>query len=303
MTGMVTAFMISSTRAGSAMRATPPAARMSAGTRSRAMTATAPAASAIFACSAFMTSMMTPPFCISAMPRLTRSVPVSIFSEPPDRQAASRLPGSPAISECLLYSMGSENTTIQLGIKKRRSAGSKQVFDAVEHVFEKFPDVPEKEHEPVGFLRVPGRHQVDVFPERFARRRLVGDRHFSEHPPLLDGRREQLLVVGQRRLDDDVFRSGALVHDEFGAGVGHERHFLLLALPDRRRRQVLELRLGQDDDPLLEVVEAVIHQLSRFVEPAVPRFRAHDDADEPEAAALGRAGEIVARPGRAAGFQ
>ena len=49
---------------------------MSAGTRSSAMTATAPASSAIFACSAVTTSMMTPPFSISAMPRLTRVVPV-----------------------------------------------------------------------------------------------------------------------------------------------------------------------------------------------------------------------------------
>jgi pyridoxal biosynthesis lyase PdxS len=37
---------------------TPPAARISEGTRSRAITAVAPAASAILACSAFMTSMV-----------------------------------------------------------------------------------------------------------------------------------------------------------------------------------------------------------------------------------------------------
>ena len=50
---------------------------MSAGTRSSAMTATAPASSAILACSAVTTSMMTPPLSISAMPRLTRAVPVT----------------------------------------------------------------------------------------------------------------------------------------------------------------------------------------------------------------------------------
>jgi hypothetical protein len=49
MTGIVTASMIEAIIAGSLMRATPPAARMSAGTRSRAITATAPASSAIFA--------------------------------------------------------------------------------------------------------------------------------------------------------------------------------------------------------------------------------------------------------------
>src|SRR5215813_12622660 len=59
------------------MRATPPSRRMSAGTRSSAITATAPASSAIFACSALTTSMITPPLSISARPLLTRIVPVS----------------------------------------------------------------------------------------------------------------------------------------------------------------------------------------------------------------------------------
>src|SRR5690554_908625 len=75
MTGIDTVLMMSSIRSGSLMRATPPWARMSAGTRSRAMTATAPASSAIFACSAVTTSMMTPPFSISASPRFTRLDP------------------------------------------------------------------------------------------------------------------------------------------------------------------------------------------------------------------------------------
>lgn len=75
MTGMDTASTMPSIMVGSLMRATPPCARMSAGTRSRAMTATAPASSAIFACSGFTTSMMTPPFIISANPVFTFSVP------------------------------------------------------------------------------------------------------------------------------------------------------------------------------------------------------------------------------------
>ena len=78
MTGIVTAAMIESIMSGSLMRATPPSRRMSAGTRSSAITATAPASSAILACSASMTSMMTPPLSISAMPRLTRAVPVIV---------------------------------------------------------------------------------------------------------------------------------------------------------------------------------------------------------------------------------
>src|SRR6187551_2623036 len=47
---------------------------MSAGTRSSAMTAQAPACSAIFACSGVTTSMITPPFNISARPVLTLKV-------------------------------------------------------------------------------------------------------------------------------------------------------------------------------------------------------------------------------------
>src|SRR4051812_861836 len=72
--------MMPSIMSGSLMRATPPCARMSAGTRSRAITATAPASSAILACSGVTTSMMTPPLSISAMPRLTRAVPVTCCS-------------------------------------------------------------------------------------------------------------------------------------------------------------------------------------------------------------------------------
>jgi hypothetical protein len=75
-TGMDTALMIPSIRSGSLILATPPCARMSAGTRSRAITATAPASSAIFAWSAVTTSMITPPLSISAIPRFTRAVPV-----------------------------------------------------------------------------------------------------------------------------------------------------------------------------------------------------------------------------------
>jgi hypothetical protein len=77
MTGIVTAAMIPSIIDGSLIRATPPAARMSAGTRSRAITATAPASSAIFAWSGVTTSMMTPPFNIWASPFFVAQVDVS----------------------------------------------------------------------------------------------------------------------------------------------------------------------------------------------------------------------------------
>ena len=76
MTGIVTAAMIDLMSSGSDMRATPPSLRMSAGTRSSAITAQAPASWAMRACSGVTTSMITPPRSISAKPRLTRSVPV-----------------------------------------------------------------------------------------------------------------------------------------------------------------------------------------------------------------------------------
>ncbi len=53
---------------------------MSAGTRSSAITATAPASSAMRACSALVTSMMTPPFSISARPVFKVNVPVFFCS-------------------------------------------------------------------------------------------------------------------------------------------------------------------------------------------------------------------------------
>src|SRR3954471_1438302 len=79
-TGIDTALMMPSIMSGSLIRDTPPWARMSAGTRSSAITATAPASSAILACSAVTTSMMTPPLSISAMPRFTPAVPVCSVS-------------------------------------------------------------------------------------------------------------------------------------------------------------------------------------------------------------------------------
>ena len=82
MTGIETAAMIPSIMSGSLIRATPPCARMSAGTRSSAITATAPASSAILACSGVTTSMITPPLSMSAMPRLTRAVPVAAAASP-----------------------------------------------------------------------------------------------------------------------------------------------------------------------------------------------------------------------------
>ncbi len=78
MTGMLTASIMLTIMAGSLMRATPPCLRMSAGTRSSAITEQAPASSAILACSGVTTSMMTPPFNIWARPRFSSSVPTCL---------------------------------------------------------------------------------------------------------------------------------------------------------------------------------------------------------------------------------
>src|SRR5256884_2386937 len=70
-TGIVTVAMISRITLTDAMRATPPSLRMSEGTRSSAITAHAPAFSAILACSGMVTSIITPPLSISARPTFT----------------------------------------------------------------------------------------------------------------------------------------------------------------------------------------------------------------------------------------
>ena len=56
----------------------PPCARMSAGTRSSAITDTAPASSAMRACCSSVTSMITPPLNISARPVFSLSVPFRV---------------------------------------------------------------------------------------------------------------------------------------------------------------------------------------------------------------------------------
>jgi hypothetical protein len=76
-TGMETACKITTNSYGSHMRATPPNNRMSDGTRSSAITATAPASSAILAWSAVTTSMITPPESMRAKPTFVAQVLVS----------------------------------------------------------------------------------------------------------------------------------------------------------------------------------------------------------------------------------
>ena len=78
MTGIETCAWIPRIISGSLILEMPPSLRMSAGIRSNAITAQAPASSAIFACSALVTSIITPPFSISANPTFTSNVPLLI---------------------------------------------------------------------------------------------------------------------------------------------------------------------------------------------------------------------------------
>jgi hypothetical protein len=92
-TGMLTAAWIPAIISGSLIRETPPSARMSAGIRSRAITAQAPASSAMRACSGVVTSMMTPPLSIWASPVLTRVVPVRPLASATRSTSSVGLPG------------------------------------------------------------------------------------------------------------------------------------------------------------------------------------------------------------------
>src|SRR5579871_1540485 len=123
-TGIDTVRMISSILEIEAMRATPPSLRISAGTRSSAITAEAPAFSAILACSALVTSMMTPPFSISASPTFTRNVSLSKWN----------IGFSPAI---LLYERGRRRRALRGVLDLRRGYPPQNI--------EPLPDLPRRE--------------------------------------------------------------------------------------------------------------------------------------------------------------
>src|SRR5262245_277589 len=79
---------------------------MSAGTRSSAITAAAPACSAIFACVASTTSMMTPPLSISASPTFTRKLSFAFIVLPSRFRPL-------AIGHCVSYDRNRPNTRLR----------------------------------------------------------------------------------------------------------------------------------------------------------------------------------------------
>src|SRR6201999_1659883 len=116
---MVTASWMPLIISGSDMRATPPSRRMSAGTRSSAITAAAPASSAILACSGVTTSMITPPLSISARPALTVEVASSRGASPVESMVGqcSRALGSPPMSvDAVFVQDGDAYEATELGL-------------------------------------------------------------------------------------------------------------------------------------------------------------------------------------------
>src|SRR4051794_9979635 len=139
MTGIVTASWIPLMSSGSDMRATPPSRRMSAGTRSSAITAAAPDSSATRACSAVTTSMITPPLSISARPALTRSVPVSFIGTmvAPLRGGT---PGPPAKSSRVTRS-GTAALTLSEEIRQRFDEFSRSQKDVGQYIVDHLEEV------------------------------------------------------------------------------------------------------------------------------------------------------------------
>ena len=108
---------------GRAMRATPPSARIMAGTRSRAMTDVAPDSSAMRACSTFITSMMTPPLSISAKPTLRRRLVAVTGLFPFNSDINFNLAGRDA--EILLDSTGNAEERADLYIQCSSDVGAR----------------------------------------------------------------------------------------------------------------------------------------------------------------------------------
>src|SRR5437588_2536229 len=185
MTGIVTASWISRILSGSAIRATPPSRRMSAGTRSSAMTATAPASSAIRACSAVVTSMITPPFSISARPLLTRIVPIWL------------------IKTILAALLQAAEDALQLSRRRRDLPDEHGVVLRLEHVVDVLTALGRAEcvvgaHERRRAGRILGEVDRDVVPG-FRRTQGAFGRGRLDHPELLGIRVDRVAQLGQAR--------------------------------------------------------------------------------------------------------
>src|SRR5436305_8489270 len=149
-TGMLTASWMPAITSGSDMRATPPSRRMSAGTRSSAITDAAPASSATLAWSGVTTSMMTPPLSISAKPALTANV------------ASSRIP--PSLSRPLLQPERADAVVVLRAVLR------------VDAVGEGLDDTEQRRVRPHVGGAVGGVVELDLCKLGHLRERRIGDR-------------------------------------------------------------------------------------------------------------------------------
>src|SRR3989442_7814276 len=265
MTGIVTVCWISLIFFTGDIRATPPSLRMSAGTRSSAMTETAPASSAIFACSALVTSMMTPPLSISARPMCFRS--------------AIRSPFRSDMWSLLILSLYDRN---------RRALHPFPAPEPGARGFDRFGEPPDALFDP------PGGHRREREPERALAAAVHEEgRAGREGDAPLDGLRQERPRVHARRQRDKQrespsgLRPGHLGRHASPQGCQQER-----ATPSVHRRDagcvtVEELALAEavhrrlDKGARVEIGELLgrlepLEDRPRTDEPAEPQARKED---------------------------
>src|SRR5215467_9795843 len=233
-TGMETAPMIFSIMSGSLILATPPWARMSAGTRSSAITATAPASSAIFAWSAVTTSMITPPLSMSAMPRLTRAVPVSAAAPP------SRAPGM--LAALLTDTI---NLTYSLGGLTSMVGARQPAYPAPSgNLAGRVPAAGEVEHVGPAALRPPGPERV-VDLEELRQRRAPGQPEHADQPAAARVAGDGYRVVVEPARQEHLVGCGLQLGEQLVAPAQLGQGRAEAGLAQRRPQRPGQVALGQ----------------------------------------------------------
>src|SRR5215213_4325231 len=284
-TGIETASLIPSIMVGSLMRATPPSRRMSAGTRSSAITAAAPASSAIVACSGVTTSMITPPLSISARPALTLKVPVSMYDQNSPRRCGIGLFQPESLDSVRVGRLVERVYAIRKGLDEgEEGRGGAHVGGAVGRVVElvvrKFgplgqrgvgdrdrggpavaPELDRAHHERVWTAgREADHHGLVVDPAELGEALLAGRGHHlgaqvQQHQEVAQVAREERHLVRAAEHDalrarDQVHGRGDLVAIDLAGGLGHVRVIgaerrLELGLVNREERLRRQVRYGR----------------------------------------------------------
>src|SRR6185312_4405036 len=240
-TGMDTARMIFSIMSGSLILATPPWVRMSAGTRSSAITATAPASSAIFAWSAVTTSMITPPLSMSAMPRLTRAVPVAAAALP------SRAPGMLAalLTDTINLTDSFGGLTPMVGAHRptypaARGAAPGWSGDLPGRV----PAAGEVEHVGPAALRPPG-HERIIDLEELRQRRAPGQPEHADQPAAARGAGDGHRVVVEPARQEHLVGRGLQLGEQLVPPAQLSQGGAEAGLAERRAQRPGQVALGQ----------------------------------------------------------